>query len=71
MHGWTPDHEKLLRENSTREVFLCLDNDESGSEATEQLKEKVLAEGHQPPLVKAVHVVNWPEGVKDAERFFP
>jgi DNA primase catalytic core len=63
--GWTPDHEKLLRENNTREVFLCLDNDEPGRTATEQLKEKVL-----PPLVKAVHLVNWPEGVKDANDFF-
>ena len=65
VRGWTPDHEQLLRENQTREIFLCLDNDESGSQATEQLKEKVL-----PELVKAVHVVPWPEGVKDAADFF-
>ena len=65
VRGWTGDHEQLLRENQTREVFLCLDNDASGSQATEQLKEKVL-----PELVKAVHVVPWPEGVKDANDFF-
>ena len=65
VRGWTGDHEKLLQENATREIFLCLDNDESGSQATEQLKEKFL-----PPLVKQVHVVQWPEGVKDANDFF-
>ena len=69
-NGWTGDHEKLLRENQTREIFLCLDHDASGQAATEQLKEKLLAEGHQPPLVKQVHVVPWPEGVKDANDFF-
>jgi len=71
IRGWTPDHEKLLRENSTREVFLCLDNDDGGRQCTERLKEKVLAHGHNaPPLVKAAHVVAWPEGVKDANDFF-
>ena len=29
-NGWTADHEKLLRENGTTEIYLCLDNDESG-----------------------------------------
>ncbi len=72
VRGWTGDHEKLLRENSTREIFLCLDNDDGGRECTERLKEKVLAHGHQAagPLVKAAHVVTWPEGVKDANDFF-
>jgi len=23
VRGWTGDHEKLLRENQTREIFLC------------------------------------------------
>ena len=64
-NGWTPGHEALLREHSTREVFLCLDNDKGGGECTERLKEKVL-----PELVKAVHVLHWPEGVKDANDFF-
>ena len=65
-NGWTADHEQLLRENGTTEVYLCLDNDEAGEEAHRTAKRKIL-----PPLVKAVHVVHWPEGVKDAERFFP
>ena len=64
-NGWTDGHEKLLRENATREIYLCLDNDEAGRKATEQLKEKVL-----PSLVQRVHVVQWPEGVKDANDFF-
>lgn len=67
-NGWTADHETLLRDNGTTEIYLCLDNDEAGKNGTEQLKEKLLAEGHQ--LVKAVHVIQWPEGVKDAADFF-
>lgn len=65
VRGWTPDHEKLLRENQTREVFLCLDNDDGGRQCTERLKGEVL-----PSLVSAAHVVAWPEGVKDANDFF-
>lgn len=64
-NGWTPDYEQLLKDNGTTELFLCLDNDEAGRTATERLKKEVL-----PPLVKAVHVVAWPEGVKDAADFF-
>ena len=63
-NGWTADHEQLLKDNGTAEVFLCLDNDEAGRKGTEQLKEKVSG------MVKAVHVVQWPEGVKDANDFF-
>jgi DNA primase catalytic core len=64
-NSWTGDHEQLLKENGVTEVFLCLDNDDAGRKATEQLREKVL-----PTLVKSVNVVNWPEGVKDAADFF-
>ena len=63
--GWTADHEKLLRDHGTTEVYLCLDNDQSGQEATKRLKNEIL-----PALVKHVHVVQWPEGVKDAGDFF-
>ena len=62
---WTADHTALLQDNGTREVFLCLDNDASGRAGTAKLKDQVL-----PELVKLVHVVNWPEGVKDANDFF-
>jgi len=63
--GWTPDHEALFKSNPIREVFLCLDNDEAGRAGTERLKKEIL-----PPLVKAVHVIQWPEGVKDTADFF-
>jgi DNA primase catalytic core len=64
-HGWTDDHGQLLRDNGTTEIYLCLDNDQAGAEATARLKAEVL-----PPLVKQIHVVKWPEGVKDANEFF-
>ena len=64
-NGWTPDHEALFKTNPIREVFLCLDNDDGGRTATEKLKTEIL-----PPLVKAVHVAQWPESVKDAADFF-
>ena len=63
--GWTPDHEALFKSNPIREVFLCLDNDEAGRAGMVRLREEIL-----PPLVKAVHVIQWPEGVKDATDFF-
>jgi DNA primase catalytic core len=63
-NGWTADHETLLRANGTTEIYLCLDNDEAGRNGTEQLKEKLSA------IVKSVHVIPWPEGVKDAADFF-
>jgi DNA primase catalytic core len=63
--GWTADHEKLLRDHGTTEVYLCLDNDPSGQEATKRLRNEIL-----PALVKQIHVVQWPEGVKDAGDFF-
>jgi DNA primase catalytic core len=64
-NGWTADHETLLRENGTTEIYLCLDNDEAGRAGTERLKVEIL-----PPLVKQIHVVQWPEGAKDAADFF-
>jgi DNA primase catalytic core len=64
-HGWTGDHEQLLRDNGTTEIYLCLDNDQAGVEATARLQNEIL-----PPLVKQIRVVKWPEGVKDANDFF-
>ncbi|MGO8680135.1 MAG: CHC2 zinc finger domain-containing protein [Limisphaerales bacterium] len=64
-NGWTADHEQLLRDNGTTEIYLCLDNDEAGRAGTERLKVEIL-----PPLVKQIHVVQWPEGAKDAADFF-
>jgi len=62
--GWTADHEQLLRESATREVWLALDNDEAGRKGAEQLKEKLAA------LNVASVAVPWPEGVKDGNDFF-
>jgi DNA primase catalytic core len=64
-NGWTEDHAQLLKDNGATEVFLCLDNDEPGRTATERLRKEVL-----PALVKTIHVVQWPEGVKDAADYF-
>jgi DNA primase catalytic core len=65
VNGWTEDHARLFQDNGVTEVFLCLDNDDAGRTATERLKNEVL-----PALVKTVHVVQWPEGVKDAADYF-
>jgi len=62
--GWTPEHEKLFRENPLSEVVLALDNDAASREQTQRLREKLLG------IVKTVHVIAWPEGVKDAADFF-
>ncbi len=64
-NGWTDGHERLLRENNTTEIYLCLDNDKAGEEATARLRNEILS-----ALVKQIHVIQWPEGVKDANEFF-
>ena len=64
-NGWTDYHERLLRENGTTEIYLCLDNDKAGEEATARLEKEIL-----PPLVKQIHVIRWPEGIKDVNDFF-
>jgi len=65
VNGWTADHERLLRENGATEIYLCLDSDRAGQEAAARLSQETL-----PPLVKQIHAVQWPEGVKDANDFF-
>jgi DNA primase len=62
--GWTADHETLVRENGVTEILLALDNDARGQEAADALETKLSG------LVKSVHRVTWPEGVKDANAFF-
>jgi len=62
--GWTADHETLVRENGVTEILLALDNDERGWEAADALETKLSG------LVRNVHRVAWPEGVKDANAFF-
>ena len=62
--GWTSDHETLVRQNGIVEIILALDGDARGQEAADALAVKLAS------LVKAVHRVTWPEGVKDANDFF-
>jgi DNA primase len=62
--GWTSDHETLVRENGVTEIVLALDGDKRGQEAAKALAIKLAG------LVKVVHRVTWPEGVKDANAFF-
>jgi len=64
-NGWTADHTQLLKSNNLTEVFLCPGNDQASRTVTDRLKQDVL-----PALVKAVHVIAWPEGVQDANDFF-
>ena len=66
-NGWNGDHDQMLKDHGTLELFLCLDNDEAGRKAAQQLRERLLSGGQR---VKAVHVVRWPEGVKNANDFF-
>jgi DNA primase len=62
--GWTSDHEVLVRQNGIVEIVLALDGDARGQEAADALASKLAG------LVKAVHRITWPEGVKDANEFF-
>ncbi len=68
--GWTANHELLIRENQVTEIYLALDNDKAGRDASEALKQKLAG------LVPSVHVVEWSEKsgqdgqIKDANDFF-
>ena len=57
-------HEKLFRDNGTTEIYLALDNDATGAEATEQPEKEIL-----PPLRETDPASNGAEGVKDANDF--
>jgi hypothetical protein len=63
-HGWTAHHQKLIEENSITELILALDSDEQGKKAAQALQSKLTG------LVNSIHVIAWPEGVKDANEFF-
>ncbi len=65
--GWTSDHETLVRQNGLTEIILALDGDARGQEAADALASRLRGIAS---LVKAVHRVTWPEGVKDANDFF-
>lgn len=62
-NGFTPLHESLIGKAS-KPIIIAFDNDDAGKTAAEklsfQLKEKGIANG----------ILQWPEGVKDANEFF-
>ena len=62
-NGFTPLHDKLIS-NAGKGVVIAFDNDQAGKKAADtlsfQLKEKGIPNG----------VLQWPEGVKDANEFF-
>jgi len=58
--GFTPDHLKYMRENLTREVILCLDQDETGKESTRVISRRLS----QELGIKCSRLI-LPKGVKD------
>jgi hypothetical protein len=58
-NGLTPDHTELFKRHLTKEVILCLDNDEAGREAQGRLKEELTAHGLN------CHTIALPTGIKD------
>ena len=58
---------RSLRENAVTEIILALDGDARGQEAADALASRLR---EMASLVKTVHRVTWPEGVKDANDFF-
>ena len=61
-NGFTPEHENLLKNPSTEEIFLCLDNDPAGLKAAQDLFEKM-------PQGKKIFKINLPQEIKDPNDF--
>ncbi|MGA2051710.1 MAG: CHC2 zinc finger domain-containing protein [Opitutales bacterium] len=67
--GFTLHHETLLKENPpSEEIIVALDQDENGAgqKAALQLEEKLATTLPQCPA----RVIAWPDGMKDANKFF-
>ena len=63
--GWTADHERAFaRARHDRGLSVPEQRRGRRGACTQRLKEKLSS------LVKQIHVVQWPEGVKDAADFF-
>lgn len=45
VHGFTPDHWKLLREVKPDRIIICYDNDEAGNKAANELAQQLEPEG--------------------------
>ena len=65
-NGWTPDHEQLLKEQRHDRDF-SLPGQRQGGRGSDRPAEK---RSPADRWSKQVHVVRWPEGVKDANDFF-
>ena len=63
--GWREEHAALIRENQIADLYLAFDNDDAGRAGAERLAPELAGLG------VAVHRIAWPEGVKDANAFFP
>ena len=50
-NGFTEEHLEILKNDRVKTVILAFDNDEAGKEATEKIKEKLLAEGFKVKIV--------------------
>ncbi len=56
-NGLTKDHIELLQKHRIKEVILCLDNDEAGVRATEDITKRLNQLGVKTSKIK------WPEGI--------
>ena len=57
-----PEHEQWLEDSGATELFLCLGSDDGGRITSQQIREKAHTQ--------VIHVLQWPEGVKNANNFF-
>lgn len=62
-NGLTSEHIGLFQKHQTAEIYLCLDNDEAGREATQRIADKVTDLG-----IKSYRVA-LPEGIKDINEY--
>lgn len=58
-NGLTQEHIELFQKYMINEVYLCLDNDEAGKEASQRVSEKLTSFGIK------VYALSLPEGIKD------
>ena len=62
-NGFTTDHLSFISKHNFKEIVFCLDNDDSGREATKQLKEKLSS------LIARLSTVQLPDGIKDINEY--
>jgi len=64
VQGLTEDHLALFSSCGVKRIYLALDNDQAGKEATEKLADRLSSQGLE------CFSITWPEGAKDANEFF-